>query len=188
MLNKVKNILPKSSLKTLYMTLIQSHILYGLLIWGNSRHINTVTKSQKRYIRLINGKSYRHHTEPLLKQCNILKVTDQYLLNVTCFMNQLKYHKLPTSFEYLDYFTLRHSHRTRHVTLARSKAPRTCYTASLPLHKFPKVWNELDPQFHELKSCNLLKKRLQGSLIDNYLQVIHCDNLTCSQCYPQIEN
>ena len=170
------------------MALIQSHILYGLLIWGNSRHINTITKSQKRSIRIINGKSYRYHTEPLFKQCNILKVSDQYLLNVTTFMNQLKFHKLPISFNHLDYFTIRHLHRTRQTTLARTKAPRTCYTSSLPLHHFPKIWNELDPNLHKLESCTVLKKTLHGSIINNYSHIIHCDNLTCSQCYPQIEN
>ena len=32
-INKVKNILPKSSLRTLYSSLIQSYINYGIIIW-----------------------------------------------------------------------------------------------------------------------------------------------------------
>ena len=34
MISKVKKVLPKSSLKTLYSSLIHSHIHYGLIIWG----------------------------------------------------------------------------------------------------------------------------------------------------------
>ena len=36
MINKVKHVLPKSTLFTLYSALVHSHINYGLLIWGSS--------------------------------------------------------------------------------------------------------------------------------------------------------
>ena len=46
-MNKIKKILPKSSLRTLYSTLIQSHINYGLIIWGGRHSIGKVHKQQK---------------------------------------------------------------------------------------------------------------------------------------------
>ena len=36
MINEVKNVLPKSTLYTLYLALVHSHINHGLLIWGSS--------------------------------------------------------------------------------------------------------------------------------------------------------
>ena len=36
MINKVKHVLPKSTLFTLYSALVHSHINYGLLIWDSS--------------------------------------------------------------------------------------------------------------------------------------------------------
>ena len=66
-LNKVKNFLPYSTLNTLYAAIVQSHINYGLIIWGNSTSINQLIKLQKKSIRIINNKPYNYHTEPLFK-------------------------------------------------------------------------------------------------------------------------
>ena len=44
MINKVKHILPISSLKTLYSSLIHSHINYGLSIWGTSHTLLQASK------------------------------------------------------------------------------------------------------------------------------------------------
>ena len=57
-LNKVKNFLPYSTLNTLYAAIVQSHINYGLIIWGNSTSINQLIKLQKKSIRIINNKPY----------------------------------------------------------------------------------------------------------------------------------
>ena len=35
-LNKVKNVLPQSAMKTLYYSIFHSHLTYGIMIWGSS--------------------------------------------------------------------------------------------------------------------------------------------------------
>jgi len=117
-INKVKHILPKSSLHTLYSSIVHSHINYGLIIWGNSIHINKLSVLQKKSIRIINGKPYNYHSEPLFKSSDILTVFDQYTLNIQVFMHQLKYHKLPKSFECLTYFNIENRLNTRQQPLA----------------------------------------------------------------------
>ena len=58
-LNKLKNILPTTVLKTIYYSLIQSHLLYGLFVWGNDKIQNSrLGTLQKKAIRLISGKHY----------------------------------------------------------------------------------------------------------------------------------
>ena len=50
MINKVKHVLPKSTLFTLYSALVHSHINYGLLIWGSSPLIlQSAWKSTHKY-------------------------------------------------------------------------------------------------------------------------------------------
>ena len=56
-INKVKHILPTSSLHTLYLTIVQSHLNYGLHIWGSSNSIGKVFVSQKKSLRIINNKT-----------------------------------------------------------------------------------------------------------------------------------
>ena len=47
-INEIKHILPKSSVYPLYLTIVQSHLNYGLHIWGSSNSIGKVLLSQKK--------------------------------------------------------------------------------------------------------------------------------------------
>ena len=76
-----------------------SRLQYGIEAWGNSNSIHKLLRIQKRAIRVINNKEYRHHTDPLFKRNNIMKVTDLYQLQVFSFMHDLVNNKLPGSFD-----------------------------------------------------------------------------------------
>ena len=182
-INKSKNFLPKSALKTLYSSLIHSHINYGLLIWGSSKSINQLFKAQKKSIRIINTKPYNFHTEPLFKSSNILKIEDQYSCNVSMFMHQHKYNQLPRSFDTLDYFKQKIQRDTRQSKLANCTRPRTTYTSQLPLHQFPRIWNKLEAECHEIKSIGRFKKRIRNNHLTNYARVVQCNNIICKQCF-----
>jgi hypothetical protein len=41
-INRVKNILPFGVLKSLYYSLVHSHIIYGIQTWGNSPSLNEI--------------------------------------------------------------------------------------------------------------------------------------------------
>ena len=88
-INKVRNILPKQSLKTLYYALIHPHIMYGITIWGNANSIalKKTIQLQKRALRTINKTSYNSHTDPLFKENNILKIQDLYEQQIMLFMH-----------------------------------------------------------------------------------------------------
>ena len=73
-INRVKYLLPHYALKTLYFSLVQSHIQYGIQAWGNASTISKITVLQKRAIRIINQINYRGHTDPLFKSERILKM------------------------------------------------------------------------------------------------------------------
>ncbi len=184
-INKAKNFLPKSTLRNLYSSLVHSHINYGLILWGCSRSINHIAKIQKKSIRIINGKSYNYHTEPLFKTSDILKIQDQYKYNVLLFMQHIKHGKLPKSLNNLNYFTNRPQQpQTRQIGLANCTRPRTTYSSLLPHHKFPRIWNELDISSQEIQSISHFKRRIKLLFISKYADVIHCDNIMCKQCYP----
>ena len=66
---------------------------------GNSNSIHKLLRIQKRAIRVIHNKEYRHHTDPLFKRNNIMKVSDLYKLQVFSFMHDLVNNKRPGSFD-----------------------------------------------------------------------------------------
>ena len=180
-LNKVKHILAKQTLQTLYHSLIQSHINYGLQIWGASSQMQHVYKIQKKSIRIIHNKPYNYHTEPLFKNSNILRVQDQYICYVANFMHNLKTGHLPKSFDVLDYFTNR-THPTRQSSHAMVKYARTKYTNSLPLHKFPQIWNNIDCNFHDFSDNKTFMKSIKRHYLNKYSEQVVCNYRGCRHC------
>jgi hypothetical protein len=87
-LRSVKNILPQTTLVTLYDSLIHCHFLYACEIWGctNQSNINDLFLKQKTAIRLICNKNFNAHTEPLFRKLEILKLPDLIELSKVKFM------------------------------------------------------------------------------------------------------
>ena len=181
-INKVKNTIPKSCLVTLYHSLIQCHINYGLIAWGSASGLERIHKMQKKSLRIIHKKHYNYHTEPLFKTSQILKVQDQYKLNTATFMHQLKYHKLPSSFEQFSYFT-EPTRPSRQIHIANQHRARTKFTALLPYHKLPQIWNMLMPSHRSIINTNKFKNEVNIYLLSLYSDNIKCQNLRCRQCF-----
>jgi hypothetical protein len=184
-INKVKNVLPKSCLLTLYQSIIQCHINYGLHLWGSSSSIERITKLQKKSMRIINKKGYNYHTEPLFKESKVLTVRDQHKFNILNFMQQIKTMKVPESFRKLEYFTppLRPT-RQINTNLANRKRARTKFTSLLPLHKFPQTWNDINSNLRNIDSTASFKRVLRSHFLDKYSETVRCDNARCRQCFP----
>ena len=96
MLKRYQNIYPLNILKTIYCSLIQSKLSYGLLLWGvDSRSIFIL---QKRAIRTITCSKFYSHTEPLFKELQILNINDLYTLRVLKFCFKLYNSDSPSYF------------------------------------------------------------------------------------------
>ena len=184
-INKVKRIIPQTSLLTLYHSLIQCHLSYGQEVWGTSIHLDRALKMQKRSIRLINRKPYNYHTEPLLKLNKILSVKDQYKATVSIFMQQIKQQNVPPSFPISQYFaTKSRPTRENHYNLAIERRARTKFSSNLPWHSFPKIWNSLPSQLRNIASTPAFKRKLRTHLLDAYPENVQCTNARCRQCFP----
>ena len=74
-LNKLKRFLPGYILRTLYFSMVQSRLLYGILAWGFDHQ--RFVKIQKRFIRIISLSAYNAHTEPWFKHFFFLNTENQ---------------------------------------------------------------------------------------------------------------
>jgi hypothetical protein len=83
-LRSIKNTLPKRHLRTLYQTLIQPHLEYGITLWGatHETYLNKLNIMQKKAIRVISNAKYNEHTLPLFKQLKLLKLQDIHKLHL----------------------------------------------------------------------------------------------------------
>ena len=97
-INHLKSIYPQRVLFTLYNSLVISHMLYGILLWGKSDNVDKIAKLQKRAIRTISFSRPIAHTEPLFKTFNLLKFNDIYTLKLMNFFYKLSNDSLPAYF------------------------------------------------------------------------------------------
>ena len=95
-LKNLRHLLPTRILLTLYNTIILPHLHYGILAWGSKAHL--LTKLQKKSVRITTNSRYNAHTEPLLKNNNLLKTDDIYKVQVLNFYYKLKHQTLPIYF------------------------------------------------------------------------------------------
>ena len=75
-LNRVRNYIPTGCLRDLYYAHFNSHLVYGIVLWGNSSskaQIDGIFKQQKLAIRIVTNQPYYSHSEPLFKRVQVLK-------------------------------------------------------------------------------------------------------------------
>ena len=116
-INKVKNFLPKIYLKTLYYSLINPYIEYGLLLSGATQTtLKNIQTKQKKAITIINHADRNTHTNPLFRNLNIFKLTELYEHQVSKFMYRHNNSTLPKPLK--EMFT---TSRTIHQYNTRNK-------------------------------------------------------------------
>ena len=159
-LNRIKNYVPDKVLIDLYYTLFESHLTYGISIWGGvpSTKLEKLFILQKQCIRSLFGdtESYhdkyktcartrtRHsqilgptffcqeHTKPLFKKHNIHSIHNLY--HYRCFLEIMKILKLRTPISLYSHYSL----SQRKTTLLLTPKPSTNF-----IYKSSVIWNIL---------------------------------------------
>ena len=67
------------------------------MVWGTNQ--TRVGKIQKKAIRIITHSNFIAHTEPLLKEYNLLKIEDMFSLKLLKFLHCLARNNLPVYFD-----------------------------------------------------------------------------------------
>ena len=172
-------------MKTLYYSLIHPHITYCLLAWGNANKniLKKITILQKRAIRLIDQAHYNSHSEPIFNKLNILKISDQYELDVVLFMNKFQNKKLPTSFHDRYNHEVHASHITTQSKQIYMERCDSQFSRKLPLYNFPILWNRhWGDNMHDQLSHSMLRRLVNSNFIDSYVKVVNCQNPLSRDC------
>ena len=191
---RIRNCVDNQTLKMIYYSLVYSHLLYGIPIWGNADdvHISPLYLLQKKAIRLILNKdksiktlfelpgedvSYwyidtfvKPSSSPLFLELKILKLYDIFKLSTLLFVYDCLNELNPTQFHSYYMFP----YMTRNTAVNRSgnlelPQPRTS-TYGLKAIKFTgtKLWNDLTQNERTAVSKNVFKMNMKKRLIMNY--------------------
>ena len=186
-IKQVKNVLPKQCLKTLYYSLIHSHLSYGILVWGNATQsaLRQTTLLQKRAIRLINKAKYNSHTDPLFRISHVMKLNDLMEYEATLFAFDFKTKKLPVSFNDIFMFNrdMPNARLTRQSDQLYVAKSHNAFSSKLPLYNIPRTWNKFMHLIPYDVTRSQFKRRLKSHIFDMYPETVRCNNPRCNDCY-----
>jgi len=145
-LSRLKNILPRPIMLTLYSSLIVPYITYGVVAWGNTDNsqIKRMSILQKRSVRLINGSKYNSHTGPIFRSLRLLTLQDIFHLECCKVFAKFCQGQLP---QYLNNIFVNSSstplYSFRNTTNITTPLVKTKFEEQLILFKVASAWNSL---------------------------------------------
>ena len=188
-LARSKNLLPLNIRRTIYNSLVRSHMEFGLLSFGTALlgKIKKLKQIQKKCVRNIVGCDLRSHTDPLFQKYNILKFDDLVYYNQCTFMHKLLLKKQPKSF--CDFFKKTPNFDRPLPDIVRRRfiyevdKLKNESVGRLPTATLPRAWNSLSEDLKLIVSHSSFKKSLYNSLIDKYPTSIKCFDFSCPDCH-----
>ena len=188
MLYKIRHFVDIKLLKTLYYSLVYSHLTYAIEVWGTAddTYLNRLYILQKRIVRIITFTDKRQvdytflPTEPLFFKMKIHKIHDIFKLKLSKFVFNCLNYVNPINFHHWFKLTsVIHNHNTRSkfVSIDNSVLTRTLFIPTartshygLKLLKVlgPKIWNKLPSSLRIKGTINSFLKELKNILINSY--------------------
>ena len=122
MIYKIRNLCTSNVLRSLYFSLFNSHMSYGLSVWGKciNEYSEKIKILQKKIVRAISFAEFEAPSKPLMKELGILSFEDLYKTQIASLMWDFDHGDLPLSLNSL--FTRRtevHSLNLRNVSEGR---------------------------------------------------------------------
>ena len=169
-LNRIKHLVSRKYLRSLYFAMIFPHISYGITIWGSTYNIHKrkLIIAQKRAIRCVAGAKYNETTNPLFYQLRLLKLDDLYKMEVAKII--FKYHNNSLPSPLTNLFILKRDINVRSVSSCNDLYPKRCRTTLAMQHiacTGPKIWNALPSDTK--KNTSITVKAFSLKLINSFL-------------------
>lgn len=157
-LRQLAGTVTESALTDVYRSLIESRIRYGILCWGASTELDRVLKLQKRAVRIILQKTWRHPCRELFKKLKILTAPSLFILSVCTFIKTHQYQFIKNDEV--------HSHSTRGSSrLHVPRANLTMTRKNLPYVAIH-IYNSLPESLKNISGTNEFKNCLKEFLTD----------------------
>ena len=171
LLSKLRHFLPKNILITIYKTLLQPLLLYGITIWGQATKTvkDRLLKLQKRALRMIFNLKPTQSAVPLFVETGILPMPLLYIDSLTQLMYDIANKTAP-----LNICKLFHFSKDIHQYKTRSSSRNDFYVkhSRLNLQKNAlsrmgaKVWNQIPAHVRDMPK-NSFKNKIKSLLLEN---------------------
>ena len=165
LLYRVKEMVPKNVIKTLYDAHVLPHLHYCTPIWCSTYHTHLLPlhRMQKRFIRIITNSNFYAHTQPLFKQLYTLKLFDINKVEIAVYM-----YKLINS----ENNDLLHHSSHNYSTRTRQNIRTPIHNLTIFQHSLsylgPAIWNAIPEDIKLKPTINSFKKQLKLHILENY--------------------
>ena len=97
---KVKSLLNRKALLSLYNAIFHSNLHYGLITWGSTykSYLKKLSVLQNKAVKIVGGGKYYERATPFSSQFKILKLEDLVRLETAVLVFKIKNKTLPTQF------------------------------------------------------------------------------------------
>ena len=184
-LSRLKNILPRITLETIYRSLVEPYLMYGTVAWGNApnKYLNRLKVLQKRSIRHIAKTKYNSHTDPIFRTKRILKFEDIVKLNC-CKLYHRKIHATVPQYHISQLLTHEQSVQS-HMTTRQCQdiyihPIRNELSKQTINYSVGHTWNNLPLEIRE--KHNLSLSRFSNIIKDYYISK-YSNRCTLNNCY-----
>ena len=175
MLKKIRHYVPRNVLHSIYYGIFSSLLSYGAQIWGQSenKYIGRIIKIQNKALRAINFANYNDSVDPLYRESNILKFTDNVkVLNFLHVLDSLK-NKLPNTLS-KTFMPVQevHLYNTRGVSQRKIAVPRAnthTYGIMSITYQSLQFWNFIVNKFPQEKLFEQSKPKCKTFLKKYFL-------------------
>jgi hypothetical protein len=147
LLRNLKNQLSPEYLRSIYFGICESHLIYGLLVWGHTTIRHRLFGLQRKAIRILAGLGYTDDCKVYFTSLNILTLPSFYILVCLIYVKT-----------HLDEYT---SHREIHTYETRRKS-NLCLK-ELRLNK-----SQTGVLFYGIKFYNKLPEVVRNASVDNF--------------------
>ena len=199
-LAKLKPFLKDKLLRSIYYSLVYSHLSYGIHAWGsaNKTTMNKLVVLQNKAIRILSGVQYFQiygqdpgplpSAEPLFKNLGILKIEDIFKLNVANFVYSTLDFESPRIFH--DWFVFNHEiydyntrlnavisqdHHFDVGTVQRSlslhtKGFKNSFGQKMIRVSGPVIWNSIPESIQKSTSIHSFKSKLKKFFLGDFIE------------------
>ena len=174
-INRLKdNSVPTKALLSVYFAIFQSHLIFGLSVWGqaNELYLQKIRTIQNKVLRKITNADFDTHITDIFKQANVLKLTDLFKNKIMSLMWDFDHNVLPTSLN--DFFvrTNEHRYKTRTAETGLIQLNPNFRTATNKSFAYlgTKMLNEMkvNPIYNPILSKKTFTANVKKEYISNY--------------------
>ena len=168
---RLKNMLPYSTLYSLYNSLVLPHVLYCNIIWAdqNNCNLNCIHLKQKKIIRICSNSNFLAHTPPLFASLKSLTIYDIHKLHTAIFMYRSYNNLLPNNFSnYFIKINRIHPYTVRTSNNFRPPNFNTNLARNSIRSQGPILWNKISSNIKNSTSFLTFKYKYKQYLLSQY--------------------